>query len=107
MNRTLTETTEEKAREIRQTAKALGHKIGRSIEDTWIYAKIGTKLAGNALTEGLAVQMDVVKGVVTLHGDVHSESARRETEMIARDTAGVREVQNHLEVREPSRWRTI
>ena len=69
----------------------LGHKIGRSAADVWIYAQIATKLPGDSLTETLDIRMDVVRRVVTLRVWVPSLVARTEAEALARDTAGVKD----------------
>jgi osmotically-inducible protein OsmY len=91
---------EEIARDARQRAKALGDKLSQSLDDTWIYAKIEAKLANQSAASTLKkIHVDVEKNQVTLRGEVDSISAKREAERIARETYGVKRVNNLLTVR--------
>ncbi|MBZ5611284.1 MAG: BON domain-containing protein [Acidobacteriia bacterium] len=91
--------TADMARETREKAKALGDKIGQSLDDAWIYTKIETKLAGNSTTPALKINVDVARNVVTLRGDVDSAAAKQEAEQIAKDTDGVKAVRNLINVK--------
>jgi hyperosmotically inducible protein len=90
--------TEEMARGARENAKALGDKIGDSLDDAWLYSKIVAKLIGNPSTPARKINVDVLNGVVTLRGVVDSPVAREEADRIARDTDGVKRVKNLLAV---------
>ncbi|HEV2201995.1 MAG TPA: BON domain-containing protein [Bryobacteraceae bacterium] len=92
------EFTEDLAREARQKAKAVGDRIGQSLDEAWIYTKIEAKLASNPATPALKIHVDVFKSVVTLRGEVPSISAKQEAERIAKETDGVKLVHNDLEV---------
>ena len=47
--------TEDMARDAEQKAKALGDKVGRSLDDAWIYTKIEAQLARWAATQTINV----------------------------------------------------
>jgi hyperosmotically inducible periplasmic protein len=91
--------TEGMAREAREKAEAIGDKLGKSLDDAWIHTKILTKLAGDPQTPALKINVDVLNDVVTLRGTVESPAAKREAEQIAKDTDGVKRVNNMLRVK--------
>ena len=74
-----------------------------SVNDEWIEAKIQSKyfLADDLKTD--EIKVDSVKGIVTLQGRVESADEKRTAEEIARETDGVRNVVNRLEVANPRR----
>jgi hyperosmotically inducible periplasmic protein len=66
--------------------------------DSWITAK--TKLA-LMTTEGVDtwdLNVDTVNGVVTLHGKVASEAAKRKAETVAQGIEGAKSVKNLLQI---------
>ena len=93
------EYTEEMAREARERAKTAGDKIGASINDAWIHAKITSKLVADKDTPARKINIDVVDGIVTLRGEVPNSAAKVEAGRIAKDTESVRRVRNLLKVR--------
>lgn len=68
------------------------------IEDSWITTKINSKYFVDPDVSGLRIDVDTRNGVVTLSGEVASESARRQALAIARNTEGVRSVNDQLRV---------
>jgi osmotically-inducible protein OsmY len=92
------EYTEQMARDTRERAKAAGDTIGSSIDDAWIHMKITSKLIADRDTPARKINVDVVNGVVTLRGEVNSETAKEEAERIAKETEGVKRVRNLLKV---------
>jgi len=93
-----TEYTEEMARDAREKAKITGDKIGNSINDAWIHAKITSKLITDKDTPARKINIDVVDGIVTLRGEVNTATAKDEADRIVKDTEGVRRVRNLLKV---------
>jgi osmotically-inducible protein OsmY len=93
-----TEYTEEMARDAREKAKITGDKIGNSINDAWIHAKIASKLITDKDTPARKINIDVVDGIVTLRGEVNTATAKDEADRIVKDTEGVRRVRNLLKV---------
>jgi len=90
--------TEDMARTTREKAKELGDKVGTSLEDAWLYTKIMAKLVSDSNTPARRISVDVENSVVTLRGDVDSPKVRQEAERIARETDGVKRVNNRLRV---------
>ncbi len=95
---TRAEYTEENARAERQKASGTGEKIGDSLDDAWIHAKVVAKLIGNSKTPERKINVDVVNNVVTLRGAVDTAGQRAEAERVAKSTEGVTRVVNQLKV---------
>lgn len=85
--------------DARDRAKALGDKIGASLDDAWVYTRVEAKLVGHSAAPALKINVDVENNVVTLRGEVQSAAMKEEAERIARETEGVRAVRNLLQVR--------
>jgi osmotically-inducible protein OsmY len=92
------EFTSERARSERDRAQRFGERIGESIEDAWIHAKIVAKLVGDPDAPARKINVDVVDSVVTLRGTVDTAEQKAEAERIARTTDGVKSVNNQLKV---------
>jgi osmotically-inducible protein OsmY len=92
------EYTEDMARQAREKAKAIGEKIGASLDDAWLYTKITSKLVADKDTPARTIHVDVVNGVVSLRGKVDTASAKGEAERLAKETEGVKRVINLLTV---------
>jgi osmotically-inducible protein OsmY len=93
-----TEYTEDQARQARESAKSVGDKIGDTLDDAWIHTKIVSKLVANATTPERKINVDVVNNVVTLRGNVDTAEQKAEAARIAKDTDGVKSVNNQLKV---------
>ena len=90
--------TEEQAKQEREKAKGSGDTIGDTMDDAWIHTKIVAKLLANTTTPERKINVDVVKNVVTLRGNVDTAEQKAEAERIAKDTDGVKSVNNQLKV---------
>lgn len=73
--------------------------LGENIADDWILAKVKTKIAADPELNPFNIDVDVVRGVVTLSGAVESAADREEAERLARATRGVESVRNRIEVK--------
>lgn len=71
---------------------------GSDQPDPWITAKIQSKYFLDAEVKGRNINVDTRNGQVTLHGSVGSEAERRQAVSIARNTEGVRDVQDRLSI---------
>ena len=71
---------------------------GESIDDGLITTKIKGKLVIDPDVNPFNIDVDVQQGVVTLTGRVKTEEARAAAERHARETDGVREVRNQIQV---------
>jgi osmotically-inducible protein OsmY len=92
------EYTEDMARTAREKAKEFGDKIGNSLDDAWIHTKIKAKLIDNPDTPSRKINIDVIDQVVTLHGQVDTIAAKDEAERTAKQTEGVKRVNNLLKI---------
>jgi hyperosmotically inducible periplasmic protein len=90
--------TQDMAREAREQAKTRGDKVGTSLEDAWIHTKIASKLVTDSETPARKINIDVQNGVVTLRGSVDAASQKADAGRIAKDTDGVKRVNNLLHV---------
>jgi osmotically-inducible protein OsmY len=90
--------TEIMAQRAREQALKLGDKVGHSLDDAWLYTKVMTRLTANSGAPALKINVDVSDRVVTLRGQVDSAAAKEETERIAKETEGVKDVNSLLRV---------
>src|SRR5262245_60523613 len=95
---TRSEYTPEMARAEVDRAKIHKETVGGSIEDAWIHSKIVTKLVGDRDTPERKINVDVDHNVVTLHGTVDTMVQKEEAGRIAKETDGVKRVNNLLKV---------
>ncbi len=73
--------------------------LGERLSDAGITTKIKAKLTADPEINPFNIDVDTNEGVVTLSGMVASEANKREAEDLARNTRGVREVNNRLQVK--------
>jgi osmotically-inducible protein OsmY len=90
--------TKQMAKEEWAKAKQLGEKVGGRLDDAWIHGKIVAKLIANSKTSQRTVSVDVDNNVVTLRGTVPDAEQKTEAERIAKETDGVKRVDNRLNV---------
>ena len=64
--------------------------------DASLTAAVKAKLAADSTLSGLKINVDTLEGVVTLSGEVRSQSEKDVAVRFARETAGVREVNDRL-----------
>ena len=72
--------------------------LGERVSDTEITTKIKAKITGDGDLNPFNINVDSKEGVVTLRGTVKTAQAKTEAERIARETKGVKSVQNMLQV---------
>ena len=68
------------------------------VSDANLTAKVKSQLLWNSNTQGLRIDVDTRGGVVTLRGEVASAAESELATQIARNTSGVRRVDNELRV---------
>lgn len=73
-------------------------KLGERVDDAVISSKIKAKLISDPQINPFNIDVDVHDGVVTLTGRVTSDASKEEAEDLARDTKGVKDVHNRIEV---------
>jgi len=75
---------------------------GGQLDDATVTSKVKSKLAADPQVNPFNIDVDTTEGVVRLSGMVEDPEARTEAEKLARDTAGVRDVVNDIEVGDPT-----
>ena len=76
-----------------------GETVGQNIDDTNITAAVKTKLAtGEKASTLTRINVDTVRGVVSLNGVVATEQDRALAEQLAGQVGGVRRVINNLQI---------
>ncbi len=95
---TRAEYNEERATADRTRARDRGDTVGDSLDDAWIHTKIVTKLIGNPDTPQRKINVDVKNNVVTLRGTVETADEKAEAARVAKETEGVRQVNNQLRI---------
>jgi hyperosmotically inducible protein len=79
-------------------AKHAGEGTATAMRDTKITTKVKYALHEDKVTGNYTIHVDTVAGVVTLSGHVPSSDAAARAEQLARQTEGVKGVNNHLSV---------
>ncbi|MET0496809.1 MAG: BON domain-containing protein [Steroidobacteraceae bacterium] len=72
---------------------------GQAIDDGVVTAKVKAKLIEDPVTKAHQINVETFKGTVQLSGFVESNQARTRALQIARDTDGVKQVKDALEIR--------
>ena len=72
--------------------------LGRTAEDELILARIKAAYAANSGVKAGSIDVDVMRGMVTLSGTVGSAAERDKAVEIANKTSGVFEVKDRLKV---------
>jgi hyperosmotically inducible protein len=97
------ETTREKAREVgaevgERTAVA-ADQAKRALNEGSLTAKIKAKMALDDSVKALNIDVDTTGSVVTLSGYVGSDAQRQRALLLARETAGVTQVVDRLQIK--------
>jgi hyperosmotically inducible periplasmic protein len=71
--------------------------------DAWLVMEVKTGLLFHSSVRGLATEVDVKDGVVTLRGDAASKEQKDLTTEYAKDVDGVKEVKNEMTVAKTSK----
>ena len=76
--------------------------IGEQTDDAGIKASVKAKLAQDVRFSTLTnIEVNSTNGVVTLAGQVHNIDEKRAAERVAASVAGVKKVNNELQVEKP------
>ena len=90
------------ANEVKADAKDAADKAGNAVEDGAITAKVKTALLADPDVKGLAIDVDTKNGVVTLKGTADKAANKSRAVAIAKDTSGVKSVEDQLVVKASS-----
>ena len=77
-------------------AETLGEQLAQGVTDAALTARVKTRLLASENTAGLQINVDTQESVVTLSGEVDSDTERELAELIAANTPGVSSVTNEL-----------
>jgi osmotically-inducible protein OsmY len=92
------EYTPEMARTEVERARSHKESVGSGADDAWIHAKIVAQLLTDKDTPERKINVDVDRNIVTLRGTVPTAEAKEEAGRIAKETDGVKRVNNMLKV---------
>src|SRR5215510_8760898 len=96
------EKTENTARDAKQKTETAAHdakeKTGEVVTDAAITSAVKTKFLAEPGVPGTSINVDTNNHVVTLTGTVKSKAEAEKAMSIARGTAGVKRVVNHLKI---------
>lgn len=73
--------------------------VGCSATDSGVTTKVKLKMAGDEAVKAYQIDVDTKDGVVTLTGNIDSQEAKDRALLLARETKGVRDVVDMIEVR--------
>jgi hyperosmotically inducible protein len=76
------------------------HTAGEVVDDTVITAKVKTALAADTTVAAHDVNVETREGVVQLAGFVNNSTQKQQASEVARRVAGVKQVDNQLEVKQ-------
>ena len=74
------------------------HGTATALKDSTITAKVKAALHDDKETKGRDIHVTTVAGVVSLHGRVSSNAVADRAEQVARETTGVKRVENKLRI---------
>ena len=75
-----------------------GSTAGQNVDDSTITASVKTKLASEKLSTLTRVEVDTIRGVVSLNGMAETAEQRARVESLTRQVDGVKGVNNNLQV---------
>lgn len=83
---------------VTEPQAAEGRTTGQAIDDATITMVVKSKLLADATVGALKIEVETRNGVVSLSGPVKSQSEKDTAVRIARETSGVKDVQDNLVV---------
>jgi hyperosmotically inducible protein len=89
---------EQGAATAESAVKDATNQAAAAIDDASITAQVSAGLVKDPDLSALKINVDTVKGVVTLNGTTTNDAARQRAEAIAKDVKGVASVNNRLTV---------
>ena len=85
--------------EIGEKAATVAARVGESMEEGGLTAKIKAKMVLDDLVKARAINVTTEGTTVTLTGTVHSQQERERSLALAKETEGVTSVVDHLTVK--------
>ncbi len=75
-----------------------GRTAGQNVDDSTITASVKTKLATDKISSLTRIDVDTVRGTVSLNGVVESQEQKARAQELASQASGVNRVINNLQV---------
>ncbi|HSN54356.1 MAG TPA: BON domain-containing protein [Candidatus Sulfomarinibacteraceae bacterium] len=75
---------------------------GEQMSDAWITSKVTARMTADPEVNPFEIDVDTTDGAVRLSGMVETDRQRQEAEEIARNTEGVKRVDNDIRIGDPS-----
>jgi osmotically-inducible protein OsmY len=75
-----------------------GKSVGETIDDATITAEVKTALVNDPQVAGSRIEVDTIKGVVTLSGAVKALAERDKAIALARQVKGVKDAKSTLQI---------
>ncbi len=94
-----TERARERGAEIGEKAAEAGNRASEVLSDAALTTKIKSKMALDDTVSATDIHVSTTDGNVTLSGRVHSEKEHQRAVALARETRGVKSVNDRLEIR--------
>jgi osmotically-inducible protein OsmY len=82
--------------QVNADAQSLGEQLAEGIDDAALTTRVKSRLLASENTSGLEIGVETTDSVVTLSGQVDSDTERELAELIAANTPGVSSVRNEL-----------
>ncbi len=79
-----------------------GKTAGRTMSDASITASVQTKLTADKASNFSRIDVDTERGIVTLNGVVQSAQERERAGRLAKETDGIRGLNNNLQIQSQS-----
>jgi hyperosmotically inducible protein len=95
-----TEAARQRGAELGERVAAGANRVVESVDDAALTGKIKSKMALDDTVRALDIDVDTTDGVVTLTGVVRTDTERQRALQLARETNGVRSVQDRLSLRQ-------
>ena len=73
--------------------------VGQYVDDTAITASIKARMVEDSTVDASAINIDTLDGTVILSGFAKSQAEKDQAEVLARKSAGVKEVKNSIVVK--------
>jgi HSP20 family molecular chaperone IbpA len=93
-----TEKARERGAELGEKAAKAANKVEQTVSEAGITAKIKAKMALDDFVKARAIDVSTTGSVVTLSGRVQSQTEHDRANTLARETAGVTQVIDHIVV---------
>lgn len=93
--------TEEDAREAADELRTAASQAGERLADGWLTTKVQAQFFADDDIKARYIGVTTRDGVVTLKGHVESEAVREQALQIARNTDGVRSIQDQMQIGQP------